>query len=615
MADSETEDRVPAPPPEAENATVPNGLPLVSPDEQEEELDDIVPTRGYSMIPLVGLGGSAGSIPALKEFFHTVRPDIGMAFVVVVHLAPASESILPQLLGQCTEMPVLSVVDGVRLEANHVYIIPPGKHLTTVNGHLQLTALEPEHGRRVAVDLFFRSLADTHGPHASAIVLSGADGDGAIGIKRIKERGGITIAQDPDEAEHAGMPRAAIATGMVDWILRVSEMPGRLIHYRGAEARLQLPPEEGPQPALLPLEPALQGEAALREVLMFLRSRTGHDFSYYKRATIVRRISRRMQINEITELPAYLVFLRTHSGEVSALQQDLLISVTNFFRDREAFSGLERVVPELFQDKGPNDFVRVWVPACATGEEAYSVAMLLLEHARKLDTPPVLQVFGCDLDDVAIQAARVGRYPDAIAADVSEDRLRRFFVKEPGGFRVRREVREINLFAQHDLLRDAPFSRLDLISCRNLLIYLNREAQERALDVFHFALRSHGLLFLGSSESVDEGNLLFRARDKKHRIYEHQPTRKTGLPVPTGPSTVMRALEQQEKSMAGPVLPATTGVQPVFAPALLSRDLTPYALDELHLRLVEKLAAPSVVVNSEHDVVHLSEHAGRFVRL
>jgi two-component system CheB/CheR fusion protein len=597
-------------------------LPEVSPDfvEQDhpEAMDNIVPTRGYQMMPMVGLGGSAGGIVALQDFFKAMPPDSGIVFVVIMHLSPVHESTLANLLSHSTVMKVVQASDGIKVEPNHVYVIPPGKDLATIDGHLRLNPLEVERGKRVVVDLFFRSLADTHGPHAAAIILSGADGDGALGIKRIKERGGLTIAQDIEEAEHPGMPRSAIETGMVDWVMRVGDIPERLIEYLKKEKTLKLPPEEGPQPAQ-PVQPSHdQAEAALREVLVFLRTRTGRDFSYYKRATILRRIARRMQVNSVDDLHGYLSYLRTHPGESGALLQDLLISVTNFFRDRDAFAALEALIPQLFEGKTQSDSVRVWVPACATGEEAYSMAMLLLEHARKLDTPPSLQVFACDLDEEAIAKARAGHFPEVIVADVSEDRIKKFFVKEHNGYRVRRELREMVLFAAHDLLKDAPFSRMDLISCRNLLIYLNRAAQKRVLDTFHFALKPGGLLFLGTSESVEDGTPLYRTIDKKHRIYAHQPASRLGLHVPSGPSSLLRAIEAQERGGNGPVVhgrrferDASVPFPP--SPATLSFDRT--TLAEIHFKLLERIAPPSVIVNGEHDVVHLSESAGRFLKL
>ena len=596
-----------------------HSLPVVEPDSAEEvlqyEIDNIVPTRGYQMTPMVGLGGSAGSVQALIEFFQAMPANSGMVFVVILHLSPTHESTMASLLGRSTTMPVVQAEDGQKVEPDHVYVIPPGKYLTAVNGHLRLIELRSEKGKRVAVDLFFRSLADTHGPHAAAVVLSGADGDGAIGIKRIKERGGLTIAQDPDQAEHSAMPRASINTGMVDWVLSVAEMPKRLLEYRDNEFRLKLPPEDGPEPAPAPLATADDGETALRDVLVFLRTRTGCDFSNYKRATIVRRIARRMQVNGVEDVPAYLAYLRTHFGEAGALQQDLLISVTNFFRDREAFEALEHQIPELFKDKSSTDSVRVWVPACATGEEAYSLAMLLLEHAQKIDVPPALQIFACDLDDDAIRVARIGHYAEAITADVNEERLRRFFVKDHNGYRVRRELRELVLFAAHDLLKDAPFSRMDLISCRNLLIYLDRDAQDRVLDTFHFALNPEGRLFLGTSESVEDSHL-FRVLDKKNRIYSRRVGTRAGLLVPSAPSTLLRVIAAQSRTRAEPLFHGKRFVQDSMASMQsgFKRYLDRASLAELHFRLIERLAPPSVIVNADHDVVHISEHAGEFLK-
>ena len=421
--------------------------------------------------------------------------DSGMGFVVILHLAPDMESHLPQVLQRCTNMPVTQAENGQLVRANHVYVIPPGKQLKIVDGHLELMEMAVERGKRAAIDHFFRTLADTHGSRAVAVVLSGKDGDGSIGIKRIKEVGGLTVAQEPSEAESAEMPESAIATGMVDWILPVSEMPGRLVVYNGLEGRVQLPPEEGPQPSPEIQPGPANGEKELREILALLRIRTGRDFTYYKRATILRRIARRMRVNGIEGLGDYLEFVRTHVGEAGSLLQDLLISVTNFFRDPGAFEKLKEQIPALFQGKRAEDAVRVWIAACATGEEAYSIAMLLHEHKANHLLPQSIQVFATDLDAQAIQFARAGLYPDTIATDVSEEQLRRYFVREHRSFRVKNELRESILFAAHDLLRDPPFSRIDLISCRNLLIYLNREAQGRLFTIFHFALKPDGKMF------------------------------------------------------------------------------------------------------------------------
>jgi two-component system, chemotaxis family, CheB/CheR fusion protein len=578
-------------------------------------MDNIVPSYGYDKIPLVGLGGSAGSIQALQAFFEAMPARSGLAFAVVIHLAPDHESALTEVLQRCTAMKVVRVEDTLDVQADTVYVIPPGRTLQATDGQLRLADIPPGYGKHVVVDIFFRTLADSHGPHSAAIVLSGLDSDGAIGIKRVKERGGLTIAQDPERSAHAGMPRSAIATGMVDWILPVKDMPSRVLSYFRLEHAVALPPEEPP----VEVPRADPAEADLRDVLNFLRTRTGRDFAQYKRATVLRRIGRRMQVNGVDNLAGYLTCLRTRTGESNALLQDLLISVTNFFRDPDCFDALRPQLEALFEGKTAADTVRVWVVACATGEEAFTIAMLLTEHARTLDAPPVIQVFATDLDEQAVQAARDAVYPPAIMADVDEDRLRRFFVKEHRGYRVRREIREMVLFAVHDILRDSPFSRLDMVSCRNLLIYLNREAQQRVLETLHFSLIPDGRLFLGSSETVEDNSTLFAVLDKKHRIYRKRPSVRTLLPIPQGARSITRALESQNLTH-GPVI-ATHALEAGAAARALaeaSRARTEPARGgwgEIHLQLLERLAPPSVLVDAEYEIVHLSPSAGRFLQL
>jgi two-component system, chemotaxis family, CheB/CheR fusion protein len=579
-----------------------------------EQMEEGLLRHGDGKLPIVGLGGSAGGIAALQKFFAAMPVDSGMAFVVILHLSPQHESILAQMLQRSTAMPVVAATDGVTVEPSSVYVIPPGKFLASIDGHLRLTDAEEPRGKRVAVDYFFRTLAETHGAQALAVVLSGSGGDGALGIKRIKEFGGLTIAQDPDEAEHPEMPRAAIATGVVDWVLAVNEMPAKLLAYVKQRGALKLPDEDGPHPAeAVALSPD-EHETALHDVLAFLHTRTGRDFSCYKRATILRRIARRMQVNGLADLPGYLMYLHTHAGEAGALLQDLLISVTNFFRDPAPFAALKGTIPELFKGKGPGDTVRVWVAGCATGEEAYSIAILLWEHAGTLVGPPHLQVFATDLDEEVIREAREGIYPETIAADVSEERLKHFFIHEQGSYRVRRAVREIILFTPHDLLKDSPFSRLDLVSCRNLLIYLNQGAQSRAFDIFHFALRPGGRLFLGTSEAVDDGSPLFTVLDKKQRLYVQRPAPRRFISVPTGAGMLARPLVLQERSRERPTVPGRGPAMYLRAPldqvVPFDSGLPPA---ELHYRLIEHLSPPSILVNSEHEIVHLSESAGRFL--
>jgi two-component system CheB/CheR fusion protein len=601
----------------------------LTPDHLEESLadqiDDAVPSRGYSLLPVVGLGGSAGGMEAVAEFLAHTPADTGAAFVVVLHLSAAHESEIAQALQGATAMRVVPVSSRERIVADTVFVVTPGKALRTRGEILELVDIPPGHGRHVAVDYFFRALADTHGPHAVAVVLSGVDGDGTIGVKRIKERGGLTVAQEPREALHNGMAQSAIATGMIDWVLPAREMGARIHGYLRMESRLRLPPEVAPQ------EPAAAGtgeeagkkaaeeaseEAAFREVLGFVRSRTGRDFVDYKRATVLRRIARRMQVNGVDNLAAYLDCLRTRPGEAGALLQDMLISVTNFFRDAECFHALQGIVHELFHGKSASDTVRVWVVACATGEEAYSLAMLLSEHARTLESPPAIQVFATDLDEDAVRAARDGLYPAAAEADVSQERLRLFFVREPRGYRVRRELREMVLFAVHDVLKDSPFSRIDMATCRNLLIYLNREAQARVFDTLHFSLVPGGRLFLGASETVEDNSALFAPIDKKHRLYAQRHVARSGLPIPAGRSSAALALELRR---APPVIPAGALAGALAgAPQVLARPLQadgrPMSWAEFHLKLIDRLAPPSIVVDAEHEMLHISPGATAFLQ-
>ena len=583
----------------------PARVPAVAPDQTEQELgggmDDIVPGAADTL-PVVGLGGSAGSIAALQTFFAHASADSGMAFVVVLHLAPEHESHLAAILQHATAMPVVPVSAPTPIAANHVYVIPPGQHLTLRQGTLHLSALERPPGKHVAVDLFFRSLADSQGVNAVAVVLSGAGGDGSSGVKRIKERGGLTVAQDPREAEQDAMPRAAIATKMVDWVLPVAEMPGRLREYRARHPRIQIPGEAAPD-AATPAGTA-EHETALRGVLALLQARVGSDFSHYKRATVVRRIAQRMQVNGLETMTAYLPFLRAHPGEVNALLRDLLISVTNFFRDRGAFAALAAELPRLFAGKGAHDTVRVWVAGCATGEEAYSVAMLLQEHAATLATPPRLRIFATDLDEDAIDTARAGVYPETVAADVSPERLQACFTKDPRGYRVRHELRDIVLFARHDLLCDPPFSRLGLVTCRNLFIYLNHETQTRTFDTFHYALGPGGLLLLGSSESADEAPRLFAPLDKKFRLYASQPTPRTiALPV-TGTPAFLAFRRAATGRIPGPPT-GGTGMEaaPSAVPPTPDAGGREAGSASAHLAATfERLSAPHHRSRAEHDV-------------
>jgi two-component system CheB/CheR fusion protein len=555
---------------------------------------ELEPPPRAASFPVIGLGASAGGLQALKDFFTHMPAESGMAFVVIMHLSPKHESHAAALLQATTEMPVTQVNESVRVSPNHVYVIPPTKNLEMSDGQINLTEPEPLHGgKQVAVDRFFRTLGDTHKQMAVGIVLSGMGSDGTNGLKRIKEQNGLAFAQDPKDAEHDSMPRHAINSGLVDFVLPVASMPDKLIEIWRNASRIKLPPETEPPPVVSQED---ADEAALRDIFMLLRSHTGHDFTHYKRATVLRRIERRLQVNQLLELTAYRGFMREHPMEAQALLKDLLISVTNFFRDRAAFDELEReVVPLLFHEKTTGDQVRVWVAGCATGEEAYSVAMLLLEYAERLQSPPAIQVFATDIDEAAIATAREGSYTETIEADVSMERLRRFFTKEPGGYHIKKNVRERVLFTVHNLIKDPPFSKLDAISCRNLLIYLNREAQVHIFEVFHFVLLPNGFLFLGNSESAEGAANLFATADKKQRIFRAESVARARSRVPSLPLSV--PLPQGSA-------PQTTG----------TRERQKISFGELHQKLLEQYAPPSVIINAAYDIVHLSDRAGRFLQ-
>ncbi len=582
---------------------------------------------------VVGLGASAGGVAALQQFFSDMPADSGLAFVVVMHLSPDYESNLAAVLQQKTSMPVLQVTGPVKVKPNHVYVIPPQHQLTFEDSTLTLVEPQQAEGRRVTIDLFFRTLAQAYGQRAVSVILSGSDADGVIGLKHVRAQGGVTMAQDPDEAEYESMPVTAISTGMVDWVLPVAKMPAKLMEFVRNEKRIKIPPElphldepdakdpEAPGGETVSDETrAPEDENALTEVLAHLRAQTGHDFTHYKRATVLRRIARRLQVNSLDSIPRYREFIHRHPAESHALLQDLLIGVTHFFRDRASFAALEANVPQLFAGKNKQDHVRVWVAGCATGEEAYSLAILLCEYAERLGNPPSIQVFASDVDEQAVQDARDGLYPATIEADVSQDRLRRFFRKDHGRYRVRKELREKVLFASHNLLRDPPFSRVDLISCRNLLIYLNPQAQERVFDIFHFALRAGGLLFVGGSESSNNVQSLFSPVDARNRIYVRRSVPRPSWRVPVLPAQGPAAHRVVPVATRPRPLPPLTQVEVEEVTnddsdaRYTRRERRAVLFGELHLKLLEQYGPPSVVVNEAHDIVHLSPNAGRYLQ-
>ena len=572
---------------------------MADPHDASPHLENTTPlTKSALNFPVVGIGASAGGLPALLRFFEHMPAGNGMAFVIILHLSPEHESNIAQILQRVASMPVVQVNALTAIEASHVYVITPTHDLEINDGHLQLSSHARVRGAHLAIDLFFRSLAEVHQERAIAVVMSGTGNDGAAGLARVKEAGGLTLVQDPEDAEYGGMPKAAIATGMVDFIVTAADMPQRLMELWANASRINLPRDGRPslRDALRESdESARLAEDALRDIMTVLRNHSRNDFRQYKRATVLRRIERRLQINGLLDLPAYRDFLRAHPEEAKPLLQDMLISVTNFFRDPVAFEALERdVLPALLAQRSPDEPVRVWVAGCATGEEAYSVAILLKEQMEQHHCTAEYQIFATDIDERGVNFGRNGLYAASIATDVSPERLQKFFTQEKEQFRVVKHIREKVLFANHNVLRDPPFSRIDLICCRNLLIYLDKSAQASVLGTFRFALKPEGFLFLGSSESVEAAQKLFTVFDKKNSFFKANPN---------GNSIRHLLLAKNQ--------PSARLVYSQRGPDRLAPK--PASFAELHRKLIDQVVLPSVLIDGQNNILHLSENVGKFL--
>ncbi|MBB5222838.1 two-component system CheB/CheR fusion protein [Amaricoccus macauensis] len=535
--------------------------------------------------PVVGIGASAGGIPALERFFSSAPANGNIAFVIVMHLASRRDSVLVDIVDRFTPMPTSVVQGETAILPGHVYVIPPDVELKLRDGHL-VTAKAANGNPHSPVDGFLASLAVERGENAACVILSGTGSDGTQGLRAIKEYGGLALAQEA--AEYDGMMRSAVATGLVDFVMPAEEMPKKLFHYFGhLRETAQRKDSDG-----------LRREVAhhLPAICALLRGRTGHDFSEYKDSTIIRRIQRRMQVLQRETPEAYLERLKAEPREVDLLFNDLLIGVTSFFRDPQSFEALDRqVITPLMENVGPDTAIRVWVPGCSTGEEAYSIAMLLHERLSPDRKRPVIQIFASDIDERGLEVGRLGRYPASIADQVSERRLKRFFVREDGTYRVVSELRESILFSTHDLLRDPPFSKLDLISCRNLLIYMNGELQDRVIPLFNYALRMDGYLFLGSSENVTRHSRLFATIDKAHRIFRRRPD--TRLRLPEFPLSTHA--------------PRLTPVPP--RPRADQGDGNLQRLAER--QVLDRFGPAHAVVNASGDVLHISARTGKYLEL
>ena len=544
--------------------------------------------------PIVGIGASAGGLAAFQEFFSAMPADTypGMAFVLVQHLSPDHKSILSELVQHHTHLQVFEVADGMTVQPDCVYIIPPNRDMAFLHGALHLLEPTSPHGHRLPIDFFFRSLAQDQHERAICIVLTGTGSDGTLGVRAIKGEGGMVMAQRLDSAEYDGMPRSAIATGLVDCELAPAEMPAQLMAY-AAYASGKFPRLAA---ALSP-----KTEIVLRKIFVMVRAQTGHDFSKYKPSTILRRIERRMAVHQIQAIDEYAKYLQQTPAEVEALFRDLMIGVTHFFRDPEAFQALEKdIIPQLFAGKPAGALIRVWSPGCSTGEEAYSIAMLMLEHIEALKQNFTVQIFATDIDSQAIAKARAGRYPASIAADLSASRLAHFFTAESDGnvYCIHKGIRDMLVFSEQDVIKDPPFSKIDLISCRNLLIYMGSELQHKLIALFHYALNPGGMLFLGTSESVGEFGDLFAVLDRKSKLYQRKEDIHGAQRAALG-----RLLSPMAARDAAQPWVARRTAFPVKQPL---RELTEQAL-------LQQLAPVGALVNGQGDILYLHGRAGMYL--
>jgi two-component system CheB/CheR fusion protein len=552
------------------------------------------PDEPADRFPLVGLGGSAGSLVAFEHFFLAMPVDSGAAFVVVTHLVPDQESALAQVLQQFTKMPVQEATDGLRVRPNRVYVIPPNRDMSILHGMLLLFAPTQPPGRRLPIDFFFQSMAKDARDRAVCVVCSGLGADGSLGLKMVMENFGMVMVQAPDTAEFDSMPRAALATEFVDYVLPAGQLPAKLLEYvRHPDTR---PRREEPESAAKPAH-------ALQKIFHLIRAQTGHDFSFYKRNTVFRRIERRMNSHQIREFTQYVRYLQENPAEVEALFKELLIGVTKFFRDREGFEHLKQRLLPLLRQKPADSTVRVWAPGCSTGEEAYSLAMTLLECLDGIERSKYLkvQIFATDINAEGIDFARVGLYGDNIMADVSPERLRRFFTKNEEGYRIKKEVRDVVVFAVHDLNKDAPFTKLDLLVCRNLLIYLSAELQKNIIPIFHYALNPGGLLFLGPSENLTGFQELFQTLDVKWKLSRRTET----------PASVARVANF-------PFALARQQALPSPAPVLGSMNLNSSRKEGAFATLVQRVllrqyTPPAVVINPKGEILYVNGRTGRYL--
>ena len=548
--------------------------------------EKILPRQKDPLFPIVGIGASAGGLEALEIFLSHVPSGSGLAFVIVQHLDPTHQGIMPELLQRVTAMKVFQVKDRMKVEPNCVYVIPPNKDMSILHGILYLFAPVAPRGLRLPIDFFFRALAEDRQEGSIGVILSGMGSDGTLGLKAIKEKAGVVLVQEPASAKFDSMPRSAIGAGLADIVAPVEELPDKIIAYfRHALiiAKTEFPLVE-------------KDQSALEKVLILLRAKSGHDFSLYKKNTVYRRIERRMSIHQISRIAGYVRYLQENPQEAEILFKELLIGVTRFFRDPAAWEELRTaVIPELLSLHPAGGGLRAWSAGCSTGEEAYSLAMVFKEALGAVGPSAnfTLQIFATDLDSDAIDKARAGIYPANISADVAPERLQRFFVEEGNGYRVGKEIREMVTFATQNVIMDPPFTKLDLIICRNLLIYLTPELQRKLLPLFHYSLLPGGVLFLGSAESVSAYTDLFAPLSIKSRLFRRResflPPDRQVFPASFVPA---RAGAPQELTMVKPVINLQT-----LADHLLLQHFSPAA----------------VLVNNKGDILYISGRTGKYL--
>ncbi len=537
--------------------------------------------------PIVGIGASAGGLEALEQFLKQVPKSSGMAFVVVQHLDPTHKGIMSQLLQRSTAMRVVLVRDRTPVEPDCVYVIPPNKDMSILHGVLHLLAPVAPRGLRLPIDFFFRALAQDQHEHCVGVILSGMGSDGTLGLRAIKEKAGVVLVQEPADAKFNSMPRSAIAAGLADIVAPAAELPERIMAY------LKRPPLVA-RPELLHED---KTQSALEKAVILLRAHTGNDFSFYKRNTLYRRVERRMGIHQIAKMPDYVRYLQENSQELDLLFKELLIGVTNFFRDPASWDQLrDQALPALLANRAPAQALRAWVPGCSTGEEAYSLAITFKEATEKLKAQGqfTLQIFATDLDKDAIEKARQGTFPANIAADISAARLKRFFTKEGTGYRVRKEIREMVIFAPQNLIMDPPFTKLDILSCRNLLIYLTPEVQKKLIPLFHYSLTPGGILFQGSAETIGDYTPLFSALSGKSRLFRRAESF-------ARPSQIAFPLAFSAGRATG-------------AEVHTAAPKSPDTLQDLADRLVlDSYAPPAVLTNEEGDIFYVSGRTGKYL--